>query len=226
MDRGDKLADLTEVPIYGPAEAAQYLRVPYNTLLYWLKGSEFVPPLVRPATRNPVRLSFMNLLECHMVSGMRSVYQVRVPRVRKALHTLTNYKQFKHPLVEQVFLTNGVDLLIEHLGDIIDLMHGQTVFRSMVELHLRRIERDPTGLFKFFPFVIERRATEPRSIEITPSVGFGKPVIAGTGISTAVIASRFNARESVEELAGEYGRAIQEIEEAIRWEQKSAAIAA
>ena len=49
-------------------------------------------------------------------------------------------------------------------------------------------------------------------------VGFGKPVIAGTDISTAIIASRFNARESVTSLAEEYGRTPQKIEEAIRWE--------
>jgi len=54
-------------------------------------------------------------------------------------------------------------------------------------------------------------------------VGFGKPVIAGTGISTAVIASRFNARESVPELAQEYGLTEAQIEEAIRWETRAVA---
>ena len=50
-------------------------------------------------------------------------------------------------------------------------------------------------------------------------IGFGKPVIAGTGISTAIIASRFNARESIAELAAEYDCPPQKIEEAIRWER-------
>jgi Protein of unknown function (DUF433) len=43
-------------------------------------------------------------------------------------------------------------------------------------------------------------------------VGFGKPVIAGTGISTAVVASRFNARESIDDLASEYGVKPRQIE--------------
>ena len=51
-------------------------------------------------------------------------------------------------------------------------------------------------------------------------VGFGKPVIAGTAISTAIIASRFNARESITGLAEEYGCTPQQIEEAIRGEQR------
>lgn len=73
---------------------------------------------------------------------------------------------------------------------------------------------------------MERTRNEPKLIQITPVVGFGKPVIAGTGISTAVVASRFNGRESVPDLASEYGVSPQQIEEAIRWEQKTAAVAA
>jgi Protein of unknown function (DUF433) len=57
--------------------------------------------------------------------------------------------------------------------------------------------------FKLYPFVMERTQNEPRLIQINPAVGFGKPVIAGTVISTAVVASRFNARESIDDLASE-----------------------
>ncbi len=95
-----------------------------------------------------------------------------------------------------------------------------------MELYLERIERDPKGLFKLYPFVMERTQYEPRLILLNPAVGFGKPVIAGTGISTAVVSSRFSARESVPDLASEYGVTPKQIEEAIRWEQRTAAVAA
>ncbi len=75
----------------------------------------------------------------------------------------------------------------------------------------------------FFPFVEKRSSDEPRSIMISPAVSFGRPVISGTGIPTAVIASRFHARESVGDLAREYGRTDKEIEEAIRWESRAIA---
>ena len=54
----------------------------------------------------------------------------------------------------------------------------------------------------------------------------GGSVIDGTGIATAVIAARFKARESISALADEYGRSVQEIEEAIRWETNRTAAAA
>lgn len=216
-----------ETPIYGIAEAAQYLRVPQNTLRYWVKGSGSVSPLIQLATAEPPRLSFSNLLECYMLSSLRSIYEVRVPRVRKALGSLARYVKHKHPLIDQVFRTDRRDLFIEHLGQVINLSKDeQLLLPGMINLYLERVERDPKGLFKLYPFVMERKPGEPKLILINPAVGFGKPVIAGTGISTAVVASRFNARESIGDLAAEYGVEPRKIEEAIRWEQTTAAIAA
>ena len=218
---------MMKTPIYGLSEAAQYLRVPLNTLRYWVQGGGTIPPLVTLAKREPSRLSFMNLLECHMLSSMRAIYEVKIPKVRKALINLAKYIRHEHPLVEQAFQTDRRDLFIEHLGSIVNLSKDQQILLpGVMEFYLERIERDPKGLFRFYPFVMERTRNEPRLIQITPAVGFGKPVIAGTGISTAVVASRFNGRESVPDLASEYGVSPQQIEEAIRWEQKTAAVAA
>ncbi len=221
------LIQMMETPIYGVSEAAQYLRVPQNTLVYWVKGGGSIPPLIKLSSIDPPRLSFTNLLECYMLSSMRAIYDVRIPKVRKALTNLAKYVQHKHPLIEQAFQTDRRDLFIEHLGGIVNLSkHEQILMPGVMELYLERIERDPKGLFKLYPFVMERKPGEPRLIQINPAVGFGKPVISGTGISTAVISSRFNARESIGDLAAEYGVDPRQIEEAIRWEQTTAAIAA
>ncbi len=93
-----------------------------------------------------------------------------------------------------------------------------------MKVHLQRIEQDASGLFNFFPFVEKRSPAEPKIVVINPAVAFGRPVIAGTEISTAVIAARLHARESISDLAKEYGRTENEMEEAVRWE--SIAIAA
>ena len=58
---------------------------------------------------------------------------------------------------------------------------------------------------------------------IDPHVSFGRPVITGTGILTAVIAERYKAGEAIAELAEDYGRESLEIEEAIRCELTSRA---
>jgi uncharacterized protein (DUF433 family) len=135
--------------------------------------------------------------------------------------TLAKYVQHRHPLVEQAFQTDRRDLFIEHVGKVVNLSKDeQILIPGVMELYLERIERDPKGLFKLYPFVTPN---EPRLILINPAVGFGKPVIAGTGISTAVVSSRFNAGECVPDLASEYGVTPKQIEEAIRWEQQRTA---
>jgi uncharacterized protein (DUF433 family) len=167
----------------------------------------------------------MNLMECHMLSSMRSAYRVSIPKVRAALTALAMIHPHRHPLVDQRFETDEVDLFVrEHGEEIINLCRGgQIEFKEIVGLHLKRIEVDASGVYRFFPFIEQRTEREPKSVLISPAISFGKPVIAGTGISTSVVASRFHARESVEALAEEYGRPVKEIEEAIRWESRAVA---
>ena len=215
--------DNLELPMYGLAEAALYLRVPIKTLEYWVLGRGKIKPMIKVAGRHPRSLSFMNLLECHMLSAMRGVYNLKLPKIRKAVVHLQNNSQFKHPLIEEPLFTNRIDVLIKELDTYLNISRdGQYVIPQIAAVHLERIEYDK-GKFKFYPFVRQRTAEEPKYIVIDPKVGFGKPVIAGTGISTAVIASRFNARESVPDLAEEYGLKPEQIEEAIRWETRAVA---
>jgi uncharacterized protein (DUF433 family) len=212
-----------ELPLYGLSEASLYLRVPEPTLEYWVFGRGRIRPMIKAASIHPRSLSFMNLLECHMLAAMRKVYDLKLPKIRRAVEHLARSTSFRHPLIEQPLYTDRVDVLIKELDTLLNISRGgQFVIPEIVAVHLERVEYDK-GKFKFYPFVRERSASEPKHIVINPSVGFGKPVIAGTGISTAVIASRFNARESVPELAKEYGLNEAQIEEAIRWETRAVA---
>ena len=70
--------------------------MPLNTLRYWVHGGGSVPPWIKLAGTEPLRLSFANLLECYMLSSMRAIYDVRIPKVRKSLTTLARYVQHRH----------------------------------------------------------------------------------------------------------------------------------
>ena len=211
---------LYDAPAYGLPEAALYIKVPYTTLRYWLTGFSRQLPIIAPVESGPIRLSFLNLLECQALAGMRKIYNLRLPKVRTALRKVTEKFPQPHPLVNEVFLTDRKDLFIERMGQVINVSrHHDQQSLDFYRMHLERVETDSKGLFHFFPFVVEPRSSEPKTIEINPLIGFGKPVIAGTGISTAIIASRFNARESIAALAEEYGCTPPQIEEAIRWER-------
>jgi uncharacterized protein (DUF433 family) len=216
---------ILETPIYGLLDAAHYLRVPYQTLRYWTKGSHAVEPIIRLASVEPPRMSFFNLMECHMLSSMRKRYNLKLPKVRAALRTLARMHPSPHPLVDRQLETDSIDVFLrEQSSELLNLNRpNQLFFREILDTYLQRIERDSTGMFMFFPFVEKPSVDEPKIIVLSPTVSFGRPVINGTSIPTAVIASRFHARESLIDLATEYGRSTQEIEEAIRWESKAVA---
>jgi uncharacterized protein (DUF433 family) len=215
-----------ELPMYGLSEAALYLRIPVSTLDYWAFGRGRTPGLITAASRRPRSLSFMNLLECHMLAAMRKIYNLRIPKIRRALTRLSSMDDYKHPLIEKPLFTDQHDILVREMDSILNISRrnnfGQYEIPQIVGVFLERIEYDK-DTYRFYPFVRERSVNEPKLIVINPKVGFGKPVIAGTGISTAVIASRFNARDSIPDLAQEYGLSTEQIEEAIRWETRAIA---
>ena len=91
---------------------------------------------------------------------------------------------------------------------------------ELIRSYLERVERDPKGVpIKLYPFMRSQPLGEqPRTIVIDPEVSFGRPVIAGTGIPTAVLAEQFDAGDDVRDLAKEYGASEEAISDAIRCE--------
>ena len=146
---------------------------------------------------------------------------MRMQNVRHGLDTLKEKFNSEHPLLDRRFRTDGVDLFVQGSTDdeLLNLSKGgQLALKEIMEVYLQRVVWNADGLVKYYPFVYKERANEPKIISMTPMISFGQSVIDGTGISTAVIASRFAAREDPETLAVEYGRTKEEIWEAIRWE--------
>ena len=215
--------ELLAVPAYSPADAAQILSVNYTTLMYWIAGRmtrrRYHAGLIKPATSNPPELSFINLIECHVLKALTVRYKMRMQNVRNGLDTLKQRFNSEHPLLDPRFQTDGLHLFIEEAGQLLNISKGgQLALKEIMDVYLQRVVWNAKGLVKYYPFVYKERANEPKIISMTPMISFGQSVIDGTGISTAVIASRFAAREDPEALATEYGRSIEEIWEAIRWE--------
>jgi uncharacterized protein (DUF433 family) len=202
-------------PAYSCPQAAQYLGLTNATLRAWMSMSD---GLIQPAAPNA--LSFNNLAEAHILKAMRRVHRLPLQRIRRALKELAKIRQTAHPLLDETFETDGVDLCIRDDDDVINLsQNSQKEFREFVALYLHRIQRNAEGrVTRLYPFVVAERKDEPKSISISPTVSFGRPVLAGTGISTSVIVGRFNARDSVLDLAAEYQVEVALLEDAIRWE--------
>ena len=169
-------------------------------------------------------LSFVNMLELHVLGAIRRDHLVHMKQIRRALDFLQRRFGSAHPLVEEAMQTDGKDLFVRKFGQlIVASREGQGAMEEILEAHLQRIERDAHGLaIRLYPFT--RRGTDsPRIVSIDPMVAFGRPVITGSRIATADVADRFKAGESPEDLAMDYDRTPEEICEAIRCELDAAA---
>ncbi len=224
--------DTRDAPNYGLLEAARYLRLPAATLRSWVRGRSYPTargeawfhPLIAAAQRRPLSLSFTNLVEAHVLSAIRREHEIRLDRVRPAVEYVRRKLGVKRPLANQVFHTDGIDLFVSKVGELINVSRsGQLALRDVVEAYLRRIEWDEDGLAaRLYP--VSRLALDaPRLVVIDPRRGFGLPILMSSGITTAVVAERFKAGESMDELADDYGCSSLEVSEAIRFELPEAA---
>lgn len=226
--------DPREVPAYTVAEAAWYLGMPQATLRSWVAGRSYPTatgakqfrPIIEPADRKRLRLSFINLVEAHVLSALRREHrEIRLPKIRQAIDYLHRHFSSRHPLADHQFETDGLDLFVQKYSKLINVtQEGQLAMREVLRAFLRRIVRDNKGApVRLYLFTRRGEANEPQAVMVDPTISFGRPVLEGTGIPTEVLAQRYKAGDSLDELAEDYGRRKEEIEEAIRYELLKAA---
>jgi uncharacterized protein (DUF433 family) len=221
---------LLRAPAYPFVEAAHYLHIPVTTLRAWSLGQDYETskgqsrrfwPVIRLDGKRSEGLSFLNLIEAHVLSAIRRQHQIPLPKVREALDFVSKNLGMERPLAQAQFATHGVELLVEELDRILNVSrHGQVEMAELIRVHLQRIERDPHGVpVRLYPFTRKQPQQESiKSVVMDPRIAFGRPVLVGTAIPTSVLADRFKAGDSLTDLAKDYGAQEEAIEEAIRCE--------
>jgi uncharacterized protein (DUF433 family) len=221
------------LPAYSVAEASHHLRMPQETLRSWIAGRLYPVagqlkrsrPLIYLDDPTKRYLSFINLVEAHVLAAIRRQHNVKLPKVRNALDYVRRQFRIERPLIDQAFQTDGLDLFVERYGELINASReGQRAMKEIIGVYLKRIERDARGLpIKLYPFTRDTQAeaapvSDPRVVVMNPIISFGRPIIAGTGIPVAAIYERYKAGDSVADLADDFRLGIGAIEEAIRCE--------
>jgi uncharacterized protein (DUF433 family) len=233
MERRGESTDTRLLPAYSVSDAAHLLRMPENTLRSWVVGRLYPVggqwkrsrPLIHLDDPKKQYLSFINLVEAHVLAAVRRRHGVKLPKVRKALDYVRRQFRIERPLIDQAFQTDGLDLFVERYSELINTsLEGQSAMKEIIGVYLKRIERDAKGLpTKLYPFTRDTQAEgvpvfDPRVIVMNSAVSFGRPVINGTGIPVSSIYERYKAGDSVADLAQDFRVEIGAIEEAIRCE--------
>ncbi|MHB8539607.1 MAG: DUF433 domain-containing protein [Candidatus Acidiferrales bacterium] len=231
--RPRQTVDRCEVPKYGIKEAARYLGMPVATLNSWangrkyptLTGTNFFKPLI--ALPAPGLLSFYNLVEAHILLSTRKKHRVEMPAIRRAIDYVRKSFPSPHPLLTEQFRTDGKDLFvrkIEEMGEqtINVSMWGQLGLAPILDVYLKRIERDQSGWpVKLFPIRMswpgDPAVEPPKVVAIDPRISSGRPVVNGTGVMAEILIGRFNSGEGIQSIADDYSLEVLQIEEVLRY---------
>ena len=215
-----------DVPAYTLPVAARHVRVPAATLRYWVVGRDYVwkgqpkraKPLIEVRDTRPRFLSFLNLVEAHVLASMRRKHELPMHKVRSALAYLEKELGCKHPLATETFRTDGVDLFVDRMNDVINVSGGgQTEIKQALAAGLQRIGYEGGLALRLYPYVRRDDGVEqPKLVVIDPRISFGRPVLDGTGIPVDDIAERFLAGESAIALAKDFRVKPEMVEEAVR----------
>lgn len=221
--------DPRDAPAYTLAEAARYLRLAPATLRSWVLGRRYPTalgeghfrPLIHPASRQPPFLSFWNLIEAHVLRSLRTEHGAAVQALRDALAYAENRLRIQRLLLREELCTDAGQIFLNHYGQLINLSaSGQLAMRRVLEAHLKRVEWDEWSFpVRLYPFVSADTPTPDRAIVIDPHICFGRPMVRRMGITTAAIAERIDAGETVEDIAQDYELKPDEIEQAVLYER-------
>jgi len=214
---------------YGLAEAARYVKLPVATLRSWVAGRAYpkakgvgrFQPLIHPPLHKPPALTFWNLIEAHVLRSPRTDHAVSIKDVRNALTYAERKLGISRLLLRKELRTEAGRMFLDRYGELIELSaSGQLAMRQLLEEHLKRIDWDEWQFpVRLYPFLSGETTSAERPIAIDPKIAFGRPVVVRAGVSTATIAERIDAQESVDELAADYGLSAAEINQAVLFER-------
>jgi uncharacterized protein (DUF433 family) len=224
--------DIYNTPVYPVTDAARYLRIPVGTLRSWLHGryypvkdgKQYFQPLIQRPDLDLPQISFINLVEAHVLRSIRKIHSVRLDKVRRALDYVDQQFGMPHPLARVEFQTDGVNLFVESVGRLVSVSQdGQLAMKEVLKHLLTRVEWNEQGIAaRLFPTTsaspLDEPRDEPKSVSIDPRISFGRPVVVGTRIPTRAIAERYEAGESPESIADDFGCTLFQVHAAIRFE--------
>ena len=147
--------------------------------------------------------------------------RVPVKALRSALAYAERELGIDRLLLRSELRTEAGKVFLDRYGELIELTaSGQLALRRLFDEHLKRVEWNSSKFpVRLYPFLSAVTPSEERPIVIDPRIAFGRPVVLRKGVSTAAIAERVDAGESVDDIAADYELGPSEIEQAIVYER-------
>lgn len=171
-------------------------------------------------------MPFIGFAEAYVLSAFRRA-GVPLQRIRPAVRVLSSEIGLEHALASKRLYTDGAEVLYDYAvkrdeGEILDLVvirTQQRQFSDLVKEYLKRIHYGGDG----WAASVELPTYRTAGVVVDPNVAFGLPLIANGGARVEDLVDRFQAGDSLAELADDFGVPEGEVEDVIRVATRTAA---
>ena len=225
--------DIKLLPAYTLDEASRYIGMSKSTMQIWFRGRHeyltkkgrkhnAVSPILHSDSGARQPISFIDLIEAHVLTTVRKGYKIPVKNIRSAAEYLKVLNKNLTFLAHEDFYHDHKHLFLKIEDLLISLSErGQVVDKDIIEKGLTQIKYGNDGFAdKFFPRIGD---TIQHDFVLDPHINYGKLSIARLGVGADIISTRFDSGEDILEIASDYGAEQKEVEEAIRWNRRLAA---
>jgi uncharacterized protein (DUF433 family) len=206
------------LPAYMISEAARYARVSAKTVADWHKVGGRKAVTLSPKDKRAA-LSYMQLIEVAVVAAFREA-GLPLTAIRDAREYISKVLESEFPFAEYQFKREGKRLLIDYQqiegekgrGKYLDATAGgQLAWEQCVSPRLQEFLYENDGV------AIRWHVAGAKSpVVIDPRISFGAPTVGG--VPTWVIKGRWEAGESVADIADDFGLKKLDVRRALAFE--------
>lgn len=218
------MVDRFEDALLSVQDTARHLDIPDRTLQRWLHhesaaGSPLVHG-VQPVKRGWPSIPFVAIVEAYVLRSLRGY--LSMPKIREAAEAVRLAFGDEYGLATQRIATDGVDIFVEYAdGDLARARDGQRPIREVITDYLRYIAWESGDQY---PYRLRlRQYPDVAPVIIDPRFGWGAPVVAENKVQVDAIVSLWEAGESLETVADEYGLTRDQVEAICRTARRRAA---
>lgn len=214
--------------IFTLKETAGYLGIPPSTVHWWARSQIASPPLITcfPSHGREATVPFIGFAEAFVLSSFRKA-GVPLQRIRPAVEVLTKEIGVEHALASRRLYTDGAEVLFDYANkhgesevmDLVVLRTKQRQFADVVKDYLQRIDYGGDG----WADSVQLPTYANAEVVVDPRIAFGMPLVVNGGARVEDLVDRFQAGDSVAEIAADFDVPSEQVEDVIRVASRAAA---
>ena len=188
---------------------------------WWARPPGAKHPLITcfPSRGRQATVPFIGFAEAFVLSSFRRA-GVPLQRIRPAVEVLAKEIGIEHALASKRLYTDGAEVLFDYASktgerqvmDLTVVRTQQRQFSGVVRDYLRRIHYGGDG----WADSVQLPTYANAEVVVDPRVGFGLPLLVSGGARVEDLVDRFQAGDSVSEIAADFSVPPDEVEDVIR----------